>query len=536
MKERILVVDDQRIPRLAVSGVLTEAGYEAIAEADGRSGIERALQWGPDVIILDVQMPDMDGFAVVEQLKQDPRTTAIPVIFLTAEAPTEERIVRGLDLGAYDFLSKGCSGAELLARVGVMARIKRNHDELAALARVSDTLLRTLDPAELGQLLVEEIRQVFRADAVLLLRETGEEEVRAGVRIDPADPRVDELAATLREWLARAAGLGAVALDQIGGAGGALLVEHGFRSSVAVHVHPSTGDPVLLAVFAERADAFRGEDDAPLLRLLATQAVNALNHAILHARTREQARKMEEQAERLERAISERSRFFASISHELRTPINAVVGYGQLLEDGVYGALTDAQTEAIGRVLRSSQHLLELVNDVLDISKIEAGKLEIFPEPIDLAALLRDTLTSVHFQAEKKGLVLEVDAPKALPVVTDPARVRQILLNLLSNAVKFTDRGGVYTTARAVPDTEPGWVEVRVRDTGAGIAPDDLQRIFEEFEQANGAAARGGTGLGLAISRRLADLLGGDLRVESEPGEGSTFTVRLPRGGVTTEP
>ena len=223
--------------------------------------------------------------------------------------------------------------------------------------------------------------------------------------------------------------------------------------------------------------------------------------------------------------MTERSRFFASLSHELRTPINAVIGYNHLLQEKIFGKLSERQSEALEKANRSAQHLLELVDDILDISKIEAGKLEIVPEETDLAALMRDTATSLQLQAREKEIDLEVEAPDRLVVETDPARVRQVVLNLLSNAVKFTEEGRVTLT---VDRDGSGMIRVRVRDTGPGIAPEDRERIFEEFEQARSAGGASGTGLGLAISRRLAQLLGGRLELESEVGAGSTFTLTLP--------
>jgi signal transduction histidine kinase len=234
---------------------------------------------------------------------------------------------------------------------------------------------------------------------------------------------------------------------------------------------------------------------------------------------------MEQQADELERAITQRSRFFASMSHELRTPINAVIGFVQLLEMGTYGEMTEPQTNALDRVNRSAQHLLELINDVLDISKIEAGKLEVFAEETDLGHLVHDTATSVQLQAARKDLELIIDAPSDSIAITDPARVRQILLNLLSNAVKFTDEGSVRVSLNK---TDEGY-EIAVSDTGQGIDEADQQRVFEEFEQTHRTSGGGGTGLGLAISRRLAHLLGGEVHLESTTGVGSTFTLELPR-------
>jgi len=529
---RILIIDDQRIPRVAVGASLTEAGHEVAAEANGAAGIARAQSWAPDVIVLDVHMPDMDGFTVVEKLKHDPVTAHIPVIFLTATSPTDELVVRGLDLGAYDFLSKGCSKAELLARVGVMARIKRSNDELTAIARISDTLIRSIDPQDLTSLFVEQAREVFRADAAIMVLAPVErlERIRAAAGIDTDDPLFDALAESLPAQLSDGDDAQVIRLDELDGPAGALARRASFHSAVAVRLDHEDRAPSLLAVLAKRVDGFRRESDAPLLHLLARQATIALDNALLHARTREQARTLAEQAEELERAMTERSRFFASMSHELRTPINAVIGYSQLINDGTYGEVPERQKQVIGKVVRSANHLLELINDVLDISKIEAGKLEFYFEPTNVSRLVRDTLTSVQLQAEEKGLSLEVDAPEEVRVRTDPARARQVVLNLLANAVKFTDEGNVTVVVAPVAG---GRVEIRVSDTGPGIAPEDFDRVFEEFEQTDSAASRGGTGLGLAISRKLAELLGGSLTVQSELGTGSTFTFTLPQDPPT---
>ena len=516
---RILVVDDQKISRLTLAGILGEAEHEVRAEASGPEGLEAAREWLPDVIVLDVHMPEMDGFEVVARLKTDAVTEAIPVVFLTGEPPTDDLIVRGLDLGAYDFLSKGCSKAELLARVSAMARIKRGHDELSAIARISDALLHAVDPESIGREFTREARQVFRADVAVLAQEwRGRNRILVHEGIDAEDDVVIALlkAATRRldgDEPATAIVLGAKDVDELVAAH---LPDCVIRSAAIACVRrgPSSA---LVVVGSEQENAFRADVDAPLLRNLSSQAAIAIEHALLNDRARRQARD-------LERAMTERSRFFASLSHELRTPINAVIGYNHLLQEQIFGELSERQHEALEKANRSAQHLLELIDDILDISKIEAGKLEVFPEPVDLAALVRDTATTVHLQARAKEIDLDIEAPEGCDIQTDPARVRQILLNLLSNAVKFTDEGGVRLTLEAADST----VAIQVRDTGPGIAPDDLERIFEEFEQAEGSAGRGGTGLGLAISRRLAELLGGSLQVESEVGKGSLFTLTLP--------
>jgi signal transduction histidine kinase len=217
-------------------------------------------------------------------------------------------------------------------------------------------------------------------------------------------------------------------------------------------------------------------------------------------------------------------RFFAHMSHELRTPVNAVLGYSTLLSEGAGGALPSTAAEMVGHIARSAQHLRALVDDLLDLGRLDAGKMRLTMEEVPLPALVRDALTALEPQARSKELTLTFEAADVPRVRTDVLRVRQIVLNLASNAVKFTERGGVTVTLeRHGADA----VAVRVADTGVGIAGADLERVFDEFVQV-GAARGGGTGLGLAISRRLARLLGGDLTVRSAPARGSCFTLTLP--------
>jgi len=235
-----------------------------------------------------------------------------------------------------------------------------------------------------------------------------------------------------------------------------------------------------------------------------------------------QARQME-----LEAAMSARSRFYASMSHELRTPINAILGYSALLLDNIYGPLNPEQARGIERANKAAKHLLELVNDILDLSKIEAGKLELEIQPATFPGVIQDLFVTVRPLADEHGSELSLEyAGEPVTVITDPRRVRQILLNLLSNAVKFTERGRV--TLRAWRDDEA--VRFAVGDTGPGIAPEHWDTIFDPFTQIDQSRTRreGGTGLGLTVSRRYSALLGGDVTVESVVGEGTTFTLRLP--------
>jgi signal transduction histidine kinase len=235
---------------------------------------------------------------------------------------------------------------------------------------------------------------------------------------------------------------------------------------------------------------------------------------------------LEERQEELEKAMTARSRFYASMSHELRTPINAILGYTTLLLENIYGELNDKQTEGIQRTHKAAKHLLELVNDVLDLSKIEAGKIDLRPQPVVFPMLVEDLFVTVRPLADehKSELTLEYEAAEPVRLISDPRRVRQILLNLLSNAIKFGGGKPIGVSARP----SEGGVIVDVTDQGPGISADDQDRIFQEFVQLGKTQLHEGTGLGLSISRRLAEMLGGTLEVMSTPGEGSTFRLTLP--------
>jgi PAS domain S-box-containing protein len=241
----------------------------------------------------------------------------------------------------------------------------------------------------------------------------------------------------------------------------------------------------------------------------------------------------ERQAE-LERAMAARSRFYASMSHELRTPINAVLGYSTLLLENIYGPLNEKQAEGITRTHKAAKHLLELVNDVLDLSKIEAGKIDLRLQPVHFPQLIDDLFVTVRPLADQYGspLALEHEG-EPLKVVSDPRRLRQILLNLLSNAIKFTDsRDGKPGSIEISCDPHGDRVVVHVRDTGEGIPADKLRTVFEPFVQIDQRLTRRkeGVGLGLTISRDLARGMGGELTATSVPGEGSIFTLILPAG------
>jgi signal transduction histidine kinase len=233
----------------------------------------------------------------------------------------------------------------------------------------------------------------------------------------------------------------------------------------------------------------------------------------------------------LETASRHKSEFLANMSHELRTPLNAILGFSQVLQQKLFGELNSKQDEYVGDILSSGNHLLSLINDVLDLSKIEAGQIELETERFSLREAIERGVAMVRERASKNGVALtaEID-PEVQLVEGDERRIRQVLFNLLSNAAKFTPAGGRIdvTAGRA-----GGEIQVAVADTGPGIAPEDVERIFEEFQQTDlGAKQHEGTGLGLALSKRLVELHGGRIWVESEPGAGSRFVFTIPVGAA----
>ena len=240
--------------------------------------------------------------------------------------------------------------------------------------------------------------------------------------------------------------------------------------------------------------------------------------------------------EELETASRHKSEFLATMSHELRTPLNAIIGFSQVLKQQMYGPLNEKQADYVDDVLSSGQHLLTLINDILDLAKVEAGRMELQPSTFELPELLENAASMVRERATRQGTGLTVATDKSVGAMEgDERKVKQILFNLLSNAVKFTPSGGTVTLAARAAD---GQVVISVRDTGIGISAEDQEKIFEEFYQVGNSRTQEGTGLGLALTRRLVELHHGRLAVESEVGVGSTFTATMPlsQAGVAQEP
>jgi signal transduction histidine kinase/CheY-like chemotaxis protein len=266
---------------------------------------------------------------------------------------------------------------------------------------------------------------------------------------------------------------------------------------------------------------------------LAKNALSERNEQIEQQnRAIEQARKAALEAkEAAETANQSKSVFLANMSHELRTPLNAIIGYSEMLEEDAQASGQKEFVSDLQKIRSSGKHLLGLINDVLDLSKVEAGKMKLFLETFDVANLVEEVVATATPLVEKNGNRLEVHCAEDVGQIReDVTKVRQVLLNLLSNAAKFTEKGSVSLEVARESDVTGSWVVFRIRDTGIGMTPEQTAKLFQAFTQADGSTMRkyGGTGLGLALSRKFCVMMGGDINVESEPGKGSTFIVRLP--------
>ena len=300
---------------------------------------------------------------------------------------------------------------------------------------------------------------------------------------------------------------------------GTTLKEAGFRSLLGLPL--LRGGSPIGAIVIYRAEPGQFENKHfELLKTFADQAVIAIENARLF-------REIEDKSRQLEIASQHKSEFLANMSHELRTPLNAIIGFSEVLSERMFGDINEKQAEYISDILQSGQHLLSLINDILDLSKIEAGRMELELSDFDLPSSIENTLTLVREGAVRRGIELGHTVDEHLGMVrADERRVKQVLLNLLSNALKFTPEGGRIDVRAAVRD---GMAEISVADTGVGISPEDQELVFEEFRQVGTAAKKvEGTGLGLAISRKFIEVHGGRIWVESQVGKGSTFAFTLP--------
>jgi len=544
-RANVLLVDDRPENLLALEAILEPLDLTLVRALSGADALKSVLQQDFAAILLDVQMPGMNGFETAQIIKSRERSRAIPIIFLTAINKEEAYVFKGYEVGAVDYMFKPFQPDILRSKVAVFVDLHRKQEQI----KRQEELLRDAERRELelrhrAELAQSEARTAAIVDSAMDAIVTFGGDRRITLYNAAAERMFDRPAAEMigqpvaelfpaplqGEYLNRLCAPAAAGADGDRAAGPVPVKpriesftgrrgggeEFPLEASVSAL---ALAEGALHTLIARDVSERRRAEEA-----LRTQAVSLANTtAELQAAYEE----LQSRQAQLEEAMKARNRFYASMSHELRTPINAIIGYNTLLLDHIYGPLNERQAQGLQRTHKAAKHLLELVNDVLDLSKIEAGKVELSLQPVSFPAIIEDLFVTVRPLADEHGSSLTLAGRREpVVVVTDPRRVRQILLNLLSNAIKFGARKPIRVECRATAD---GGVEVEVIDEGAGIAAADLPRIFDEFVQLAQSPQVAGTGLGLPISKRLAQLLGGTLDVESTPDVGSAFRLQLPR-------
>jgi PAS domain S-box-containing protein len=527
----ILMVDDRPENLVALEAILEPLGHELVRANSGEEALRHILRKDFAVVLMDVQMPGMNGFETAQVIKSREKSKHLPIIFLTAISKDEQYVFEGYSAGAVDYMSKPFNPAILRSKVAVFVDLflkNRQIEVQAALLRASER--RALELEHRSRLQESEARcaeivdsateaiitfgedrraTVFNAAAEQTFGSPGEDalgQVVDRLFVPPLDNEVldDLLTHTGSSTRSRRRELT-----------GRRASGEEFPAEVSASCLALGSQRVYTLIVRDISDRKRAEE--ALRRQTESLATNSEE---LRSLNKELSLRQQE----LETAMSARSRFYASMSHELRTPINAILGYTSLMLESVYGEMNEQQVFGLDRAKKAAEHLLELVNDILDLSKIEAGKMELLLEPVRFPHVVEELFITVGPLAEQDSTPLQLHQEEPpFTVATDPRRLRQILLNLLSNALKFG--GGKPVTVRCRKPTDGG-VQIDVEDRGPGIPEEEMHSIFDEFVQLHGNQ---GTGLGLPISRRLAQLLGGSLEiVHTAIGEGSTFRLSLP--------
>jgi signal transduction histidine kinase/DNA-binding response OmpR family regulator len=577
----ILIVDDEARNRELLRVMLTPEGLDLTTAASGEEALVMVAEHPPDLILLDVMMPGMDGYEVALRLKSDESTKSIPIIMVTALDDHKARVL-GLGAGAEDFLTKPLDRAELQVRVRNLLRLKAYGDELRATLGALESANRKLD------LHTREIAAAQAMSDAATARLTRLQRITAALGSTVTQDGVAD--SVLHEAIvALECKAGAVVIKSEDESGLTLLREAGTLDSVMRSFSPALAGKssgpcaeaiehcraIYLESFEEmqlrypafqrinKADAhgawmflplgignkavgvlafgFAGARaftplDRDFADTVARYCAQALDRVRLRVAAAAALAEASEARLMAEHANSVKTIFLRAMSHELRTPLNAISGYTEILELGIRGEVNPEQVKDLGRIKRAANYLLRLINDVLTIARFEGAR------PLNVISLaVNPVLAEVDelctLQAKAKGLTLEVTrCAREIFVAGDAERFQQILVNLITNAIKFTPSGG---SIAVTCDDESGLVRVRVIDTGIGIAKADIDRVFEPFVQIDRhltTATQQGVGLGLSISRELARAMKGDLKLQSTEAVGSTFILTLPIASESSVP
>jgi signal transduction histidine kinase/DNA-binding response OmpR family regulator len=567
----VLIVDDERHNRELLEVMLRPEGFLLLSAPSGEEALSIIARQPPDLILLDVMMPGMDGYQVAARIKGDATTKSIPVVMLTALDDRNARML-GLNAGADDFLTKPVDRAELSVRVRNLLRIKAYGDKLRGTLDALESVNAELDRR------TKEIASTQAIADAATARLSRLQSITASLGNTVTQDEVAD--SVLREAIiALECDAGAVVTEEAGRL--TLLRESGsldalMRSFKHLHLPRSRSPygetvekcrPIYLESFEEMLDRYPGFQNVSKAKSrgawiflpleIGGHAVGALAFGFADSRkftlldrhfadtvSRYCAQALDRVRLRIataaalaeagdarlmaEHANNAKTSFLRAMSHELRTPLNAISGYSEILELGIRGPVNPEQSKDLGRIKRASSYLLRLINDILTIARLEGARpLHVVSIPVN--PVLSEVEGLCALQAKAKGLTLTVTpGERESHVAADPERFQQILLNLLTNAIKFTATGG---SVGVTFDEDANMVRIRVRDTGVGVRLLDIDRVFEPFVQVDRhltTATQQGVGLGLSISRDLARAMHGDLTLQSTEGIGSTFTLTLP--------
>jgi signal transduction histidine kinase len=595
-RENILLVDDRPENLVALESALEPLNQNFVRAGSGREALRRLLEEDYAVILLDVQMPEMDGFETASLIRQRERSQRTPIIFLTANNKGDTQINRGYSVGAVDYLLKPLDPDVLRAKVAAfveLARKNRDLQEEIAQRKLAEEEVRTLN-RELERRVGERTAELQTANRVLETqvaeRQRAEDRIRflaeASTRLaasldyqttlervvrlavpaiadfcavdllDPegglsrlalthADPSRERSARELWERYPPRPG-DPSGLMQVLRTGRAELLpeipasllqslahdEEHLRALIEQHYASSITVPLVvrgrtlgaLTIMTAESGRRYGPEDLILAEDLARRAAAAIDNARLFREVQDAGRRKDE--------------FLAMLAHELRNPLAAICNAGYTLDE--MGAEDERAIRLHSIIRHQAAHLSRLVDDLLDMSRITQGKIELRKQPVDLADVIQRAVdtTSSLIEARSHQLTVELP-PQAVWLQADPARLEQIFTNLLNNAAKYTEPGGqIWLIARNTEEADGRWIELRVRDTGIGILPELLPRVFDLFSQADRSLDRsqGGLGIGLALVRNLVQMHGGAVSAHSDgPGRGSEFVVCLPALSKTHE-
>jgi PAS domain S-box-containing protein len=519
----ILLVDDRFDGVIALQAALSGLGYNLVSASSGSDALRRLQEREFALILLDVQMPIMDGFETAERIKENELWKHIPIIFVTAINKDDRYIERGYEAGAVDYLFKPFETAILRSKVSVFVELYRKTKQIELQAQLLRDSERREDSRKFMELEVASLKRYERlADSIPNI-----------VCKASADGSLDYFN---RAWTQYTG----MSKAESSGSGWQAAFEKSDLQSFMRTLVDSLVKGADFEVECRLRHAKSGSFRWNVVRGVAEYDDNGSVSAWLGTAIDIHDRKAWEQelddaktaAENANRAKSE---FLANMSHEIRTPLNAIMGFSELLLDPSH-ADAASRLQSVSIIRRNGQQLMKIIDEILDISKVEANRLEIEMLPIDLETLAHDLHSLFTLRTQEKGLSFSIRIDGEIPktIMTDSVRLRQILNNIIGNAIKFTKRGGVSLTVRF--DRVSSKLVFNVIDTGIGMEPDKVERLFKPFSQIDSSTTRrfGGTGLGLALSRRLAQALGGDVKVlRCQVGLGATFEIVIDPGDVS---